>query len=399
MSNIPNPSPLDEKLSEKLSLPLRDRFDRLFIQQLVARQFMQDYPEAHQKLLDIRNAIHGYIRKAGINPLAGETEAQTLITLMSIYESASGRAAIAKENLDHITANYPLDPTLGIRLHKNGLCRVISDMAQHLETVNSVQSTYNHFDYFSLIDMTAAFAGPSAFDFYVRAALGDAPTYTAIKAQNLRPEANWFNTRKAPDDLELAIALMRSRHLRHLHSPNISLSGRTLKDDLKAGKPGYSSLIIEINLDKAPDNIDHATRILRECLMDGLLTRHGIAANIEGFNDFIESDFFKSTSSTSAFVQKWNQIQGPLIGIWCWDILTQKNEPTLDKAKERISEAQRITIATAKGSSIDLKAIGEKAIENHYYTAKRLIERNGEIDELSYFVTGSKSILLGERRP
>lgn len=393
MKNAATSSPFDEKLS----LHLRDRFDRLFIQQLVARQFMQDNPKDHQKLLDIRSVIHGHALGACAPSLTGVCAAQVLVTLMSIYETKLGKAAIAAGDMDYITKNYPLSLVDGITLFESELSAAIADMAQHLDTVSRIQATYNHFDYFSLIDLTATFSGQLAFDFYVKAALGDHPTYETINDQKLRPEANWFNTRKPPDDLDLAIALMRSRHLRHFHSPNISVHGRVLKDDLEHGKPGYSSLIFEVNLDQAPYDIDYAMRALREHLLDGLLTRHDFAANIEGFDDFIESEFFKSTSSTSAFIKKWNQIQGPLVGIWCWDILMKKEEPTLDKAKEKISEAQRITIAKAKGSSIDLKAIGEKAIENHYYTAKKLIDRNSDFDELSYFVTGNKSIALGER--
>ncbi|WP_334187626.1 hypothetical protein [Noviherbaspirillum sp.] len=392
MTNAPSPSPP----SEKLSLHLRDRFDRLFVQQLVARQFMRDYPEDCQKLIGLRNAIHAHIRDAGTNPLSGETEAQTLITLMSIYESVSGRKAISEGNLDHITANYPLAPELGIRLQENGLCEAISDMAQHLDTVNRIKFTYNHFDYFSLIDMTARFSGQSAFDFYAKAALEEFPVYEAIKTLKLRPEANWFNTRKVPEDLDLAIALTRSRHLRSFYSPNITFRERTINDALTNGKPGHSSLIFEVDLDQAPYNIDYAMRALREYLLDGLLTRHGYAANIERFDEFIGSDFFQNTDSTSALVQKWNQIQGSLIGIWCWDMMA-KEATTLASVTEKIYDAQARIISETMGSAIELKAIGEKAIENHYYTAKNLIESKSPGNGLSYFVTGDKTITLGER--
>ncbi len=165
---------------------------------------------------------------------------------------------------------------------------------------------------------------------------------------------------------------------------------------MENSKPGYSSLIVELDFDQAPYNIDYAMRTLREYLLDGLLTRHGYAANIERFDEFIGSDFFKNTDSTSSLVKKWNQIQGPLIGMWCWDIMA-KEATTLANATESIYEAQRRVIAEAEGSTIDLKAIGEKAIENHYYAIKKLIESNSHGNELSYFLTGDKTITLGER--
>lgn len=388
--------PASSPLSEKLSLHLRDRFDRLFVQQLVARQFMRNYPKDHQKLLNVRNAIHAHIRDAGINTLAGEKKAETLITLMSIYDSKSGREAISEGNLDHITENYSLGPALGIRLQEDGLFEVISELNQHLETVNGITSTYNHFDYFSLIDMTAAFSCQPAFDFYTKAALGILPVYEAIKTLELHPAANWFNTRKPPADLDLSIALMRSMHLRTFHSSNIAFRGRTIKDDLKNGKPGHSSLIFEIDFDQAPYNIDYAMRALREYLLDGLLTRHGYAANIERFDQFINSDFFQNTDSTSVLVQKWNQIQGPLIGMWCWDMMTEE-ATTFAKAMEKIFEAQQRALEEARTNTGDLKAIDDKAIQKHYYTAKKLIESSSQGNELSYFVTGDKAITLGER--
>lgn len=394
------------KTPETASELLRSRFDRLIIQQLVARKFARDYPEDSQKLLGLRNVIHAHIRDAGINPLAGETEAQTLATLMGIYESPSGQLAISEGNLDHITENYPLDQACGIRL-QNGLRAVISDMAQHLGFVDRIRLAYNYFDYFSLIDLTAAFPGRPAFDFYAKTAAADLlKEIPATVAKDLKdediagafnppPEANWFFTRKVPDDFDLEIALMRSSHLRTFHSPNITFHGCAKPEKSNGSKAGYSSLIIKVDLDKAPHNIDFAMNSLREYLLDGLLTRHGYATKIERFDEFIDSDFYKNTGPTSDLIRGWNQIQGFLIGIWCWDMVVKEKSNVIN-AMESILNAQAEIISETKGNNIDLNAIGDKAIGKHYQRVDRLIAPKKD-DKLSYLVTGDRSISLGDR--
>jgi hypothetical protein len=67
------------------------------------------------------------------------------------------------------------------------------------------------------------------------------------------------------------------------------------------------------------------------------------------------------------------------------------------KAAGEILQYQAEIIFNSRDGMVDINAIGEKAIEKHYYIIRTLIGSGNKGDELSRFVTGDKNITLGER--
>jgi hypothetical protein len=382
--------------SSPRSVQLRDRLDRLFVQQLVARRFARDYPADFHRLRSIRDAIHTHILNAGISPLIGESGAQTLTTLMGVYETRGGQQAIFEGNAEYVSANYPLDQFDGILLEEDGLRFAMAGMAPYLEEIKEIQRTYNYFDYFGLIAMTATFSSQSAFKFYLNAATEDTPIYPVFQDIGGNPLANWFYSRQDPEDLDLAIALRVSGRERMFSAPNIKILGSSRTSDISSSKPGHDSIHLKIDLDQAPYNIDYAIRAFRASLYDALLSRHDIAANISRLDDFMKSSFYQQSDSVNLIIQKWSQIQGALIGIWCWDLVKTQNI-SLTQAMDAILQSQAEIISKASDSTTDINAIGGKAIEKHYYRIHTLLNAEDKCDELSMFVTGDKNIPLGNR--
>ncbi len=332
-----------KKTAQRMEASDRKLFDQLIVQQCVVRRFADEQPEMHRSLVEIRDGVLNLLLARGgdakLSPIAEDSLSGALTSVFELFESCQGRECIRSKNWEMAARLIGVDEWAS-RPHwlledVKVLGDILDFLSQKLIDVEECLAKYNYMDYFSVLAMATKFSGVSAFCLFREAELGKRERWAAwesIEEFDFR-FSRFLHLREEPADIDLACALRLSRRVRTFESRSVRILDSQQNPSSKRHHSDPRRVVLEIDLQTAPIDIDYALGYLSLAVKSLLIEEHKLWSRVLNAELYDKTAFAKGFNPPRLLREKL-QYTSSLLGLWMWDLVHDQKLKRSDAQRE-----------------------------------------------------------------
>lgn len=325
----------------------RNRMDRLIVQQCVVRRFAIEEPTGHDELVKARDEVLSHLSLAGPNRNIGrilsDSLSMALISVFELFETRRGRECIRNVDADSamkiMRSEMMLSSPHWLLSEPEVVIELLSVLSKRLDLVNQLRGDYNYFDYFPVLLMATKASGEKTFHRYRKAERGQSERWLALSSTEELDFrfSRLFQLRHEPADIDLACALRLSTRPRSFDSSSVRVLDTNGNPHLKRSANDPRRIVLEVDLDSAPLDIDYAIDYFSKAVESLLLEEHKRWSNVPN-GELYRRTKFAQRSDTPQLLRTVSQYPHSMLGLWMWD-LVHDMKLARNAAEDKIREA------------------------------------------------------------
>jgi hypothetical protein len=369
-----------QKVVDRVEASYRKRMDQLIVQQCIVRRFAIEEPAAHDELVNAREEILSHLPPAGANGnlgrILGDSLSMALVSVFELFETRRGRECIRNVDADGamkiIGSEMMLSSPHWLLSEPEVVTELLSVLSKRLNLVNQLRGDYNYFDYFPVLSMATKASGAETFRRYRQAETGQPVRWHALSSTDELDFkfSRLFQLRDELKDIDLACALRLSGRPRSFDSSSVRVLDTNENPHLRRSAEDPRRLVLEVDLDSAPLDIDYAIDYFSKAVGSLLLEEHKRWSNVPNGGLYRRTKFAQ-WSDTPLLLRTVSQYSHSMLGLWMWDLihdLKLKRTAAEDEIREALNHQSleelpkyflRIKgyIKPAKGEDCDLDKV------------------------------------------